>query len=52
MKMPVLQAKILIKPIKGIYLVTTWYDDGSIEEEEVPSGRIIIPPIPIYFGDI
>jgi hypothetical protein len=42
-KKPLWQAKILIKPALGIYLVTTWFDDGSVEEKEIPLGQIIIP---------
>jgi len=45
MKRIVYITEILIKPRLGIYLQKTYYSDGTVEEKEVPIGRIIIPDI-------
>jgi len=38
----IFQTKILIKPALGIYLITDYYNDGSVKEHESRLGPIII----------
>lgn len=37
------ETEMLISPMRGVYLVTTYYSDGSKVEREVPKGKLIIP---------
>lgn len=43
MKQPLFETEILIKPRDGIVLQTVYYSDGTVEEIEVPTGKIIQP---------
>jgi hypothetical protein len=45
MRQLIFQTKILWKPSKGIYLYRDYYDNGDIEEREVPEGPVIFPTI-------
>jgi len=47
MKSPVYEIEFLSKPFLGIYTITTYYDDGSIETREVPKGLIVAPKITV-----
>lgn len=42
-KYPVLEMEMLTDVARGIYTVTTWYNDGSTETRKVPKGPILIP---------
>lgn len=41
-KFIIFETEMLIKPMLGIYLVITYYNDGTKEEREVPKGKLII----------
>lgn len=43
MRYPIYETEMLIKPVQGIYLVTTYYSDGTRESREVPKGPVVIP---------
>lgn len=48
-KQPILETRMLIKPSLGIELVTTYFDDGTVEEREVPSYLPIKLLVPITY---
>lgn len=35
--------EMLTEPSKGIYTRWTYYSDGTVKEEKIPKGSIIIP---------
>ncbi len=42
MKLPILETEFLCNPHLGYYLVTTWYDDGTVEERMISKGKMLI----------
>jgi len=42
MKQIILIGELLTDPVRGIYIQTIWYSDGSVETKKVPKGPILI----------
>ncbi len=42
---PMYETEILTDPAKGVYTVTTYFSDGSIDERQVPKGQLVNPEI-------
>lgn len=43
MKYVTMTSKLLTDPMRGIYTVTYYYNDGTKETRQVPMGLILIP---------
>lgn len=45
MKPILYETEMLTNVYKGIYTITTYYVDGTVEVREVPKGSMIIPQV-------
>jgi hypothetical protein len=44
-KYPLYQTEMLTNPRLGIYTITIYYNDGTVETHEVHKGPILIPMV-------
>ena len=42
---PMYEMEILIDILRGIYSVTTWYTDGTMERREISKGPLLVPKV-------
>lgn len=50
MKQVLCVTEILINPYLGVYLETTYWDDGTVTERRIPKGPIIMTPLINIWG--